>query len=273
MYSKNKHIAIIAVIAIISTLLSSCLSLPSFSRRNQSLNNEISINTVTSQIEALRREDYNTLRTTTGSSSTTRFSILFFPIGKYKTNSELYENAYYDAVDNLPNADALILPRQQITKVTIPLILVNYSKRKITVTGVGISVKGKVLENNETDVPFTIAEHYEVKKDVNIKQLSKSKITNQLEFESMFEKIPANNNEANTPTAIDFSKQYVIAVIRKPTRRNTLIKARSLKIDRDQITLAYKTEEGEKMDKKAHPLLLLLIDKKFQGDITLKNRD
>lgn len=121
--------------------LSSCgLTIPILSNSSQNQSNEISLNN-TSQVEALKREDYNVLKTTTGSAATSRFYLLFFPIGKHKTNTELYDNAYYNAVDNLPNADALIMTRQQIKRFTIPLLLINYYRREVTVTGVGISVK------------------------------------------------------------------------------------------------------------------------------------
>lgn len=101
------------------------------------------------QIESLKREEYSVLRTTTGMASTTRFYILFIPIGKHKSNNELFDNAYYAAVENLPDADALILPRQKTRKLTIPLLLFNYNRRSTTVTGVGISVKDKILETTE----------------------------------------------------------------------------------------------------------------------------
>jgi hypothetical protein len=142
-----KNLVLISLAAI---ALSSCsISLPIFSRTNQNQSNEFSISTA-SQIEALKREDYTVLQTTTGSAATSRFYLLFFPIGKHKTNSELFENAYYKAVDNLPDADALIMPRQQIKKFTVPLLLVNYNRREVTVTGVGISVKDKAHESYNT---------------------------------------------------------------------------------------------------------------------------
>lgn len=143
---KKTNFKNLLIISLVIIVLSSCsVSLPIFSRTNQNQSNEFSVNN-SSQIEALQSKDYNVLQTTTGSASTSRFYFLFFPIGKHKTNSELYESAYYDAVDNLPNADALILPRQQIKKFTVPLLLVNYNRREVTVSGVGISVKDKVQE-------------------------------------------------------------------------------------------------------------------------------
>jgi hypothetical protein len=140
---KKTNFKNLLILSLVIIVLSSCsVSLPILSRTNQNQSNEFSINNA-SQIEALKRDDYNVLQTTTGCASTFRFYILFFPIGKYKTNLELYETAYYDAVNNLPNADALILPRQQIKKFTVPLLLINFNKREVTVSGVGISVKDK----------------------------------------------------------------------------------------------------------------------------------
>jgi hypothetical protein len=147
---KKANFKIFLILSLAIMALSSCsVSLPFFSRTNQNQSNEFSINN-TSQIEALKREDYNVLQTTTGSASTSRFYLLFFPIGKHKTNSELFENAYYNAVDNLTDADALIMPRQQIKKFTVPLLLVNYNRREVTVTGVGISVKDKLMKPSRT---------------------------------------------------------------------------------------------------------------------------
>ena len=126
--------------------LSSCSVIPFLNSTSLNQSNESPLKNM-SQIEALKRNEYNVLKTTTGSAATSRFYLLFFPIGKHKTNTELYENAYYNAVDNLSNADALIMARQQIKRFTIPLIVVNYYRREVTVTGLGISVKDKVLEN------------------------------------------------------------------------------------------------------------------------------
>lgn len=123
------------------SIVSSCslVSLPSLSSNKQTYG--VTINNYNSQIEPLKREDYTILRTTIGKASTSKFYVLFFPIGRHKTNEELFNSAYYGAVDNLANADALLLPRHDIKKFTIPLLLVNYSKRTVSVSGVGISVK------------------------------------------------------------------------------------------------------------------------------------
>lgn len=145
--NKKINLKTLLFLSLIMIELSSCgITIPLLSSSSQNQSNELSLSN-TSQIEALKREDYNVLKTTTGNAATSRFYLLFFPIGKHKTNTELYDNAYYNAVDNLSNADALIMARQQIKRFTIPLLLINYSRREVTVTGVGISVKDKVMEN------------------------------------------------------------------------------------------------------------------------------
>jgi hypothetical protein len=119
---------------------SSCaLSLPSFRKTNQMTS--ISVSNSAESVEALKRDEYKVLQTTKGYASTSRLYILFIPIGKYKSGSELYDNAYYNAVSNLSGADALLLPRAKHKQFTIPLILVNYQHKEIEITGVGISIK------------------------------------------------------------------------------------------------------------------------------------
>jgi len=91
--------------------LSSCSLLnPSFRKTNT----ELTItNNTSSHIEALKRDEYEVMTTTKGKASSSTFYFLFFPIGKHKSNDELYESAYYDAVENLEDSDGLILPRKK----------------------------------------------------------------------------------------------------------------------------------------------------------------
>lgn len=134
---KITHLAL-ATMALL--FFASCsVSIP----RRTNINTEVSTNNASSQIEALKRSEYDVLSNTSGKASSSQIYFLFFPIGKVKSLSELYENAYYNAVDNLPNADGIILPRQKSKKLVIPLILINYTRKEIEVSGVGISVKGK----------------------------------------------------------------------------------------------------------------------------------
>jgi len=264
MKTKISYLKIL-LLGLVLIELTSCITLPP----RQNVSNEYSINNI-SQIESLSREEYDVLRTTNGSAATSRFYLFIFPMGKHKTNIELYQNAYYDAVDNLPNADALILPRQHIKKFVLPLILINYSRREVTVSGVGISVKDKIMENLDLDVPFIIANDYHLKTTLKNKELGiPYKITSQRDFDMMFEK-STTNDENIKPTSIDFSKQYVIAVVNKGTKNNAAINANYLKVKGDEITLYSELIKGEKQTEKSQPFLILVVDKKYQGYVRVK---
>jgi hypothetical protein len=144
----HKSMKTVFLLSAFLMILSSSCSIALPSRISQK--SETTIHNNAPQIEPLKRKDYTVLRQTKGKASTNRYYILFFPVGKYKSNEELYENAYDCAVGNLPDADALILPRQKTKKLTIPLILLNYNRRTVTVTGVGISVKDKIFKETQT---------------------------------------------------------------------------------------------------------------------------
>lgn len=250
---------VIAGLVLISLLSSCSISLPSFS-------NSASAVTVTNnvaQLEALSKEDYTVLRTTSGKASTVRWYVLFIPIGKHKTNVEVYENAYYDAVENLPNADALLLPRQKNKRVTIPLVLLNYNKRTTTVTGVGISINDKVLQNNESEIPYDIANDYTLKENINLNKLADYKITTQKEFDKYFQ---AGTNAI----PIDFSEKYAIAVVGKKSKRSSFYNVNYLKIKGSGLEISYDLEEGEKQELSKQATLIILVDKKYQGNIKSK---
>lgn len=246
---------------LITTLLSSCaLSLPRFTKQSTG----VTITNNNAQIEALKREDYQVLRKTKGKASSTRFYVLFFPIGKHKSNEELFENAYFDAVDNLPNADALILPRQKIKKFTIPLLLVNFSKSTVTVSGLGISVNGKLLDYQDSEIPYRVANNFYLKENANIGSLKGNKIKTQQEFDKYFE------NSSDGGPGIDFSTHYAIVVVGKESNRISSVDMNYLKFKGSKIELSYDYEKDEKLDNKERQILILAVDKKYQGDIVRK---
>lgn len=119
----------------LTVLFSSCgISLTKTLSGNQS-NNYLN-----GSVEPLKRSEYTLLSSTTGKANASQFYLLFFPIGKSRTNQELESNAYTDAVENCANADAIIMPRTKYKGFSIPLILINYTSRKITVTGRGVKI-------------------------------------------------------------------------------------------------------------------------------------
>ena len=250
-----------------SILFSSCsLTLPRFSK--QSVSTTIAVSNNAAQIEALKKDDYTVLRKTTGKASTKRFYILFIPVGKHKSNSELFDNAYYNAIENIPNADALILPRQKIKKSIIPLILLNISKRTTTVSGLGISVNDKALENIESAIPYTIANNYALTEKTEINDLKSHKITTQNEFDKYFEL--KTSTLVDQTKKIDFSREYAIVVSEKASKKHIEYDVNYLKIKGSKINFSYNIEKSEKRKKTQQSFLIIVLNKKYQGDIRVK---
>jgi hypothetical protein len=125
----------------------------------------------------------------------------------------------------------------------------------------------------EQDIPFTMANRYFVNNTYNDGDLMNPKITTPEQFKKIFGMATVMGPNGK-PTAIDFSRQYVVAVIGKLTNRNTSINMNSLKQKDNLISLAYKVTEGEKGSVTIRPALLIIVDNKYQGEIKLiESRD
>lgn len=128
--------------------------------------------------------------------------------------------------------------------------------------------KTETAQTNETSVPFTEAQHYFVKNTYKEGQLTNPKISTQEDFEKFFG-MASTMGPNGKPTPIDFTKQYVIAVIGNVTDKATTLSVNSLKQKGDTITLSYKQLEGEKQSYTIQPLLLLTVDNQFQGNVNV----
>jgi len=96
-------------------------------------------------IDNLKREDYIIVSNVKGESSSTRFWLLFIPIGgSSKTQRE--NRAYKEAVYSC-KCDGLISPVYDEKRFVIPLIVINFSFRKTTVTGKGYIIKTDADKN------------------------------------------------------------------------------------------------------------------------------
>lgn len=74
-----------------------------------------------------------------------------------------------------------------------------------------------------------------------------------------------------TPTEIDFSKSFVICLTVAPTDTQTSLSVVYLtKSDENQLVLSYKITRGEKMSYTYRPLLLLVVDKKYELPVVLE---
>jgi len=118
-------------------------------------------------------------------------------------------------------------------------------------------------EEQETAVPFKQATNYFFRNDAEIP--SDVKITDKATFESLFG-MAAVMGENGMPTAIDWDKEFVIAIVKPKTQADMTMEPLSL-IAKGK-TLVYKycvTEEPGNLSYTIRPVLLIIVDKQWEN--------
>lgn len=123
----------------------------------------------------------------------------------------------------------------------------------------------KTQQQNLSSIPFTEADRYFVRNDVDGRV--PAKITKQSEFDSYFGQAAAMGA---LPTPIDFSKQFVIAVDMPDTNLTTTLSPKSLRKADGHLVFSYSAKQGSAQSFTTHPLLLIIVDKKYEADVTLR---
>jgi hypothetical protein len=122
--------------------------------------------------------------------------------------------------------------------------------------------------DSETEVPYKEAKNYFVKNTFHEDQLQNPKIETQDKLEEIFGMASVMGADG-TPTKIDFAKQYAIAVIGKVTDTATTYTVRNLiqKLGVIQLDLAIDT--GTKQSYTTQPFILLIVDRKYEGEVEI----
>ncbi len=96
------------------------------------------------EIQKFDRDEYVVLDNVEGEAKSTRFWLLFLPFGG-KSEAKLGKEAYERAVNNASNenADGLLQPRYTYKKTVIPLLLFNFSTKKVTAKGKAFRIKNE----------------------------------------------------------------------------------------------------------------------------------
>ena len=114
-------------------------------------------------------------------------------------------------------------------------------------------------------IEYQIINNYFVKNTV--KKGQKSKIENQKEFDALFG-AAATMGKDGKPTAIDFKKQSVIAIIGNTTNYNTSYEIIGVAMGAmGTVVVTYKTNKGAKMTYSIRPFTAVTIDKNLTGKI------
>ena len=81
-------------------------------------------------------------------------------------------------------------------------------------------------------------------------------------------------NDVGKPTEIDFNRSFVICIALEPTETATDLSVISLtNTNSDQLDLRYEIKRGEKRSYTSQPLILLIVDKKYEKPVILEAVD
>ena len=123
----------------------------------------------------------------------------------------------------------------------------------------------------QTDVLFRLAENYFVKNTV--KRLDNPKIETAEQFDAVFG-MARTMSESSKPTAIDFSKEFVLAVVLPETDTTTSLKIQSVqKNEKGELVLRYERISGEKQSYTTVPFLAIIVNKaKYSGFVVQEEK-
>jgi len=127
-----------------------------------------------------------------------------------------------------------------------------------------------VFGQKSVEIPFKEAKNYFVRNDFKIEKFSNPKIENQSRFDEIFSGAPLMGEEGR-PTVIDFSKQFVIAIIQKETNKaNTLIINNLTKTKKGTLNLLYQYTQGKEQSYTTVPCVILIVDNKYKSKVVLQ---
>lgn len=127
----------------------------------------------------------------------------------------------------------------------------------------------KVSQDVSTvNVPFKKAERYFVKNTVS--SIDNPKIETQEQFDAVFG-AAATMGKDGKPTEIDFEKQYVIALTLPETDFSVTIEPLSLvRNEKKEVVLSYQLTIGDKQTYLTKPVLAVIVDRMYDGQVVLK---
>ena len=126
-------------------------------------------------------------------------------------------------------------------------------------------------DNNEAgeEVVFEVAKHYFFKNDLDILPAS-PKITSEEVFNKLFGMATLMGKDGK-PTEIDFSKQFVLAIVLPVTDFATEINPLKVEEKGDSLFYHYEVKMGEKQSFSIQPVSIIILDKKYEDkEVSLK---
>ena len=121
------------------------------------------------------------------------------------------------------------------------------------------------IENNgeSSEVTFEVAKNYFFKNDQQIP--ASPKITTEEEFNKLFGMATVMGKDGK-PTSIDFTKQFVLAIVLPVTDTATEINPVKVEAKSDSLFYTYEVKAGEKQSYSIQPVSIIILDKQYENN-------
>ena len=121
---------------------------------------------------------------------------------------------------------------------------------------------GKNSATKGENVPYTVAKNYFFRNDRTAPD--NPKITTKEQFFDLFG-MAAFMGKDGRPTNIDFSRQFVIAIVHPKTAYSVQMTPKSIKSTDDKLIFTYQEKVGkEKLTYTSRPVMIVVVDKKCE---------
>lgn len=125
------------------------------------------------------------------------------------------------------------------------------------------SITALVSCNGSADVPYTELDHYYFKNGQDLP--GNPKIDTEEAFASLFGMAPLMG-ESGKPTSVDFSKEFVIAVVCPVTEFHTELDPDSLRLENGELVFTCNETVGEHQSWSMQPILLVKVSRKYETE-------
>ena len=113
------------------------------------------------------------------------------------------------------------------------------------------------------DVPYTELDHYFFKNGQDVPD--NPKIDTEEAFATLFG-MATVMGESGTPTPVDFSKEFVIAVVKPVTENETELEPESLRMENGELVFTYDETVGERQSWTMRLVLLVKVSREYETE-------
>ena len=134
----------------------------------------------------------------------------------------------------------------------------------LTMTACTSNSTESATNNKGTDeVAFEVAKNYFFKNDQQIP--ASPKITTEEEFNKLFGMATVMGKDGK-PTSIDFTKQFVLAIVLPVTDKATEINPVKVEEKSGALLYTYEVKTGEKQTYSIQPVSIIILDKQYENN-------